>query len=821
MSLRRKTILIIIVTSILLCLVMCLSLKYILVNKLTEMENRDTYKNVDRAVYALNNEIQSLDSTAADRAYWDEAYSFMSDKNQSFIDNNMTDSTFGYLKLNFMILVDNTGRVVFAKGFDLNSNSAAPVPASLLDEIKTRPKLLRSSTSPRPSSGLLSLPEAQMLVASYPILPGDQEGEIRGTLLVGRSLDAPFLKRLGNITQLDLALQDINNINYLPDYRNALSIVTSFQPVAVRVVDHNTIAGYTILEDIFGRPALALRVELSRAVFLEAQSVIYYAAVFLVLMMVLFGILIMFILEKLVLFRLFNLSREVKTISGGGIGCRVSERGQDELGELAQSINGMLFELEHSHLQRLDSDNRLLSITENMLDMIAQIDCSLRFQYCSPSYKKMLGFTTEELIGRQYLALVHPKEYELVERCLLQVMDSCQPGYCEFRCRSASGSYMWLETVINIITDNDGQVSGAVLVGRDVTSRKQVEERIRFISLHDPLTGLYNRTYFEHEMLSLENSELFPLGMMICDLDGLKFINDTLGHSTGDSLIIKAAKIIENCAGEGSIISRIGGDEFAVLIQPCNRHKMESIYTAIKEQAAEQSKKAPDMPLAISIGFAFRLNSVMNMADLFREADNNMYREKLYSHQSGHSGLISSLMQALLERDLVTRNHVKRIDHFVLIMGTALGLSHSSLLDLRLFAQFHDIGKVGVPDSVLLKSDFLTEEERLEMQRHSEIGYRIARAAIDLQPVADLILKHHEWWNGHGYPLGLHGKEIPLECRILAVCDAYEAMTSERPYRSALPREQALEELQRCAGSQFDPDLVRVFIDLIEDRQSS
>lgn len=146
-----------------------------------------------------------------------------------------------------------------------------------------------------------------------------------------------------------------------------------------------------------------------------------------------------------------------------------------------------------------------------------------------------------------------------------------------------------------------------------------------------------------------------------------------------------------------------------------------------------------------------------------------------------------------------------------------MGLSEMRIqADLRLFAQFHDIGKVGIPDQILFKNGPLTLEEMVIMKRHCEIGYRIAQASPDLLPIAEWILKHHEWWNGKGYPLGLKGEEIPLECRILAIADAYDAMTNDRPYRKALTREEALSEIKKCSGTQFDPRLVDMFLKMMQ-----
>jgi HD-GYP domain-containing protein (c-di-GMP phosphodiesterase class II) len=174
-------------------------------------------------------------------------------------------------------------------------------------------------------------------------------------------------------------------------------------------------------------------------------------------------------------------------------------------------------------------------------------------------------------------------------------------------------------------------------------------------------------------------------------------------------------------------------------------------------------------------------------------------------------------MKALEARDFITEGHAVRLQGYVTGLATAIRMPMRSVSDLNLLAKFHDIGKVGVRDSILFKAGALTTEEAVEMQRHTEIGHRIAQSAPDLAPIADWILKHHEWWNGSGYPLGLKGKEIPLECRILAIADAYDAMTSDRPYRKAMAHDSAVSELKRFAGVQFDPELVRNFLGFLEN----
>jgi len=380
------------------------------------------------------------------------------------------------------------------------------------------------------------------------------------------------------------------------------------------------------------------------------------------------------------------------------------------------------------------------------------------------------------------------------------------------------GAYIW--GTASPLFDKEGNIVGAIETIRDITKQKQMEDRMKYLSLHDPLTGLHNRAYFEEEMRRVEDGRYTAAGIIVCDVDGLKFINDTLGHEAGDSLLLIAASIIKSSFRESDVVARIGGDEFAVILPNSEEKTVESACKRIRDAVARYNAEKPELPLSISVGFATRSDTSINIRELFKEADNKMYREKLHRTQSTRSVVVQTLMRILETRDFHTEEHADRLQVLVVDFASAMGLPERSLTDLRLLAQFHDIGKVGVPDSMLFKPGPLTEGELAEMQRHCVIGHRIAVLAPDLAPIADWILKHHEWWNGEGYPLGLKGEEIPRECRMLAIVDAYDAMTSDRPYRKAMTHAEAVHELQRCAGTQFDPQLVPKFIQVIEQKVS-
>ncbi len=351
----------------------------------------------------------------------------------------------------------------------------------------------------------------------------------------------------------------------------------------------------------------------------------------------------------------------------------------------------------------------------------------------------------------------------------------------------------------------------------EITSREKSEKELMYLSFHDSLTGIKNRASFEQEMQCLRKKHYGDCAIIICDVDGLKLVNDSMGHNSGDLLLIQTAEILKECIQKNDLLARIGGDEFAIIVYSNKKAVSREIIDKIRDRIQKYNRKNPQLPLSISLGFAVCSGSNSNVDDVFKEADNNMYREKLYQGNSARSAIVRTMMKAMEERDLITEGHAERVQTYVVRLGKKLGFSESRLTKLRLFAQFHDIGKVGIKDRILFKKGDLTVEEKAEMNRHSEIGYRIAQSAQDLVPIADWILKHHEWWNGDGYPLNIKEEEIPLECRMLSIADAYDAMTSVRPYRKIMTHEEAVKELVNSSGIQFDPNIVSLFIQCFKE----
>lgn len=464
------------------------------------------------------------------------------------------------------------------------------------------------------------------------------------------------------------------------------------------------------------------------------------------------------------------------------------------------------------------SEAKYRAIVEDQTELIMRLDAEGNIDFVNEAFCRYYRMTRDRICQLKFVDLVYENDREYVCNSLrtLNMMKSvCN---LESRVRMMDGEVRWQQWTHRAIFNRWARLVGYQSVGRDITERRKAEERLQFLSCHDALTGLYNRFYFEEQMQRVEKNGNTPIGLIMCDVDGLKLINDTLGHDKGDVLLKSVAEVLMASFRREDTIARVGGDEFAILLPGTDRKALEKTVNRLRNNIKDYNEKNNNMWISLSIGYAFREAGNISMQDLFRQADNAMYREKLHSGQSIRSSIVQTLTKALEARDFITEGHGERMQELVVAVAEEVGLPENTINDLRIFAHFHDIGKVGIPDAILFKPGPLTEEEYGIMKGHSEIGYRIALSAPELVFIADWILKHHEWWNGKGYPLGLQGNHIPLECRILSIADAYDAMTNDRPYRKALSVNEAINELRRCAGIQFDPHLVEEFIFVLKKK---
>lgn len=349
----------------------------------------------------------------------------------------------------------------------------------------------------------------------------------------------------------------------------------------------------------------------------------------------------------------------------------------------------------------------------------------------------------------------------------------------------------------------------AVLVS-DITDRIEREAKIEYLSYHDYLTGLYNRRYYEEELNRLDTEENLPLSLIMGDVNGLKLVNDSFGHETGDELLVKVSKILQDACRSNDIITRIGGDEFVIILPKTNEEIVQKIIERIKIH--EKTEKVESLDISISFGFGTKISIDQNIRDIFKNIEDGMYSQKLTESRSARSKTIDLIMRTLYEKNSREMNHSLRVGNLCEQLAKRLDLSIDKIKQIKTAGLMHDIGKIAVNEEILNKPSTLTEEEWTEIKRHSEVGCRILSSVNEFNDIANYILEHHEKWDGSGYPNGLKGEEITFEARIINIADAYDAMTGYRTYRSKLTKDQAIAEIKKYAGIHFDPEICKVFV---------
>ncbi|HEY1316390.1 MAG TPA: diguanylate cyclase [Gaiella sp.] len=332
-------------------------------------------------------------------------------------------------------------------------------------------------------------------------------------------------------------------------------------------------------------------------------------------------------------------------------------------------------------------------------------------------------------------------------------------------------------------------------------------------SLTDALTGIGNRRRLLADLHRTLEPPTPPTLLMIFDLDGFKGYNDSFGHPAGDALLVRLAEKLAASVGDAGASYRLGGDEFCV-VAPIVSGEAEQV---IDRACGALSETGEGFEVSSSFGAVVLPDEATDVSSALSLADERLYAQK-QARRGGAGQSMDAFLEALATGEPSLQAHLEGVAALALAVGQRLGLAGAELEELARAAQLHDLGKVAVPDEILRKPGQLDEREWEFIHQHTVVGERILRASPAFRDAATIVRSSHERWDGTGYPDGLAGEEIPRASRIVCACDAFEAMTSSRPYRTARSVEDAVAELRRCSGTQFDPAVVDVLATIVRDR---
>ncbi len=1011
MSIRIKMLLVIGLTFLAFLGILYFTTRWFLLHDANISEDKSSERDVTRLLAVLDGQFAVLDSTVSDWAEWDDTYNFILNRDQAYIDSNLPDSEFTSLNVELMLFIDSSGNVVFGKLVDHDTGLEIPLPKSLSSELQVGSPLLSHKEPSDKLTGILALSDGPMIISSQAIVNSQGEGPIRGTLIMGRRLNENEIGKLAQTTLLTLSVFPYNAMDLPKDVLLARNSLNAAKPIFVADQSETVESGYTIINDVYGNPALILRVNNSRDAFTQANTSVSYLGWALLSIGIALCLVTMFLVERMVLTRVTNLSSSVMKISSHGTASsRVEASGNDEIFTLATSLNSMLDSLQVSREKERESDQRYSNLTNISPVGIFHTDQTGATTYVNPMYCKISGLSVDEALGLGWVAAVHPEDRESLTKVWQESLSLNKSSLEYFRFVRRDGTIAWVMAQAIPEINAENHVVGYVGTITDITGRKQAEAQVqsqvetlgtlynlsRGLAATDDFNGileLLTRQAAEAThvtfscVLIVENGDLvvrgiFPVRALDHDLQlglreplaahpvcqrileeytprliqadsaeaedctsfflgiaqtlcivplrtrehplGLLLLGEAravtrepfteekihLARSIGDqaSSTLHRALLYEATVSQldqlqslhdidraisGSVdlrmtlsvileqtVTQLKVDAAGVLL--LNPHTQTLEYAAgrgFHTQAYEHTHirlgesqaglaalerriiQLPDFAGSGAVFTPSRLMTAENVAayfvipliakgevkgvmEIFQHATFNPdpawlnFFETLAGQAAiaidsaqlfdnlqrsnvdltiAYDRTIEGWSHALDLRDKETEGHTLRVAELAERLARSAGVAEAELIHIRRGALLHDIGKMGVPDGVLLKPDKLTDEEWVLMRHHPQFAFDMLSPIAYLKPALDIPYCHHEKWDGTGYPRELKGEQIPLAARLFAVVDVWDALLSDRPYRPAWTEEKVIEHIKAGSGTHFDPKAVQLFLKMISE----
>lgn len=756
----------------------------------------------------LNEKLNGYLGQANDWGHWDDTRDFLNG-NQGYVELNLTEDTFKNLDISFIMLLNSSGELYFSRYYDIAQNKFSEKNFEFINNILP---IADAAMPVKDLSGIYKAGPDYYFIAATDITDSLMAESPNGKLIFGRIIDDTVLSAIENNTGSDIvtigAASSENKGIPLGGYK----ISDDGKAVIVKF-DAKNPDEYS--EDV------VFTIEKQRVLYTSGMSefnkfVLGNIIFTLIAAMSLFTLMGIFMSKPFT--RIIN---DVKNIDLKNIK-KLQVQGKDEFAFLTGTINSMLEEIEQERSVIKENEEMLYATLLSVGDGVIVVDKEERITFMNPVAQKLTGWTLNEANSRLFddiFNIINELTREPIASPIKEVFETEDVVELSNHTLliSKSGTERSIEDTAAPVRDKYGNVVGCVLVFRDFSEKKEKQKRIEYLSYHDQLTGLYNRRYFEDELRRLDTGKNLPISLIYADVNGLKTINDAFGHSSGDKLIQQTAEVLKDICSDSYIISRTGGDEFIMLLAKTNTTDAEDLVERIKKSLEKQNVMG--IGISLSFGWDTKTSPDQSIWDMLKNAEDIMYQKKILASNSKRSAVIESILAALHVMCPPEEAHSKRVGHICEAIGRAYGMRDDELKELKMAGELHDIGKIAMDKSVLYKKEPLSESEWLQIKAHPETGYRILSTSREYYHIAEYVLAHHERWDGKGYPKGLAGEDTNLRARIIAVADAYDAMTSERPYRSPMSRGEAVKELIKNSGKQFDPGVVKAFITQILETQ--
>lgn len=773
-----------------------------------EINNQSISKSV---MSFFNERMNHYQTNVNDYSHWDDTYIFINTGDQAYIENNLFEDTFKNLQINFMVFVDANYKMIYKQYYDINNNEFLQFPQVLTRSIT---EILNASVSEQELSTIIKMGDQYYFISKAEITDSKKEKISNGTMVIGRLIDEGFIKNLEELTdsRLTFSLADLQAEQVDSDRIAAHPLKQSKNIKEIRME-------YSFPNRVFKKFSVLLTLTKSRDLYANGIKQIQEFMGLYSIVMILVLVIIFFLLGIYISKPFIKLIDEVKglDLSKNDIG-KLKAIGNDEFAFLRDSVNNMLSRIEMEQYKVRENEEKLYATLLSVGDGVITVDRDGAVDFMNPVAQQLTGYTQAEAYGKSFESvfniineytrdqLENPVEkvfkleetVELANHTILISKDETERA---------------IEDTASPIRDKNGKIIGVVLVFRDFSEKKEKRKQIEYLSYHDQLTGLYNRRFYEEELSRMDTLSNLPLSFLFADVNGLKTINDVFGHQYGDILLQEVAEVLNTECRADDIIARTGGDEFNILLPKTDSMAIEELAKRIKEKI--EQKKIMDINISISLGWDTKTTIGQSAATVFKNAEDFMYQKKILDSSSKRSAVIKSILNILYLKSPREDAHSKRVSLLCEAIGRLYKLSDDEIKELGFAGELHDIGKIAIDEAILKKPGKLSQMEWAQIQRHPEIGYRLLGTSSEYYTIAEYVLAHHERWDGTGYPNGLKGEAIHWKARVISIADAFDAMTTDRPYKKGLSEEEAVEEIKKNAGTQFDPDIAKRFVDMI------